>query len=80
MINAADYLDDVEKKCYQDRLEHYCYLSMTPLPNKSELYGTVFEFVSNAAYHLGGEYVDAARKELDMWEVAFREPTDHDTP
>lgn len=36
--------------------------------------------MSNAAYHLGGDYVDAARKELDMWEVAFREPSEHDTP
>ena len=53
---------------------------MTPLPNKSELYHTVYEYVSNAAYHLGGDYVDATRKELDMWEVPFREPLPSDTP
>jgi len=35
---------------------------MTPLPNKSELYQTIYEFVSTASYHLGGEYIDAARK------------------
>jgi hypothetical protein len=45
---------------------------MSPLPNKSEIYSTIYEFVSNATYHLGGEYVDSVRKELDMWEVAFR--------
>lgn len=53
---------------------------MSPLPNKSQLYGTIYEFVSNAAYHLGGDFVDAARKELEMWEVPFREPTLNDTP
>lgn len=74
MIENADYLDEVEKKCFLDRLEHYCYLSMTPLPNKSDLYQTIYEFVSSAAYALGGDYVDTARKELDMWEVPFREP------
>lgn len=80
MIEKSNYLDEVEKKCYRDRLEHYCYLSMTPLPNKSYLYKTVYEFVSSAAYALGGDYVDAARKELDMWEVPFREPLQTDTP
>ena len=40
---------------------------MTPMPNKSELYSTIYEFLSTAAYHLGGDYVDAARKQLDMW-------------
>ena len=35
-------LDDVEKKCFSDRLEHYCYLSMSPLPNKSQLYSTIY--------------------------------------
>jgi hypothetical protein len=47
---------------------------MTPLPNKSDLYETIYEFMSSAAYALGGDYVDTARKELDMWEVPFREP------
>ena len=47
---------------------------MSPPANKSELYQTVYEFVSAAAYNLGGDFVDAARKELDMWEIPFREP------
>lgn len=54
-------------KCFSDRLEHYCYLSMSPLPNKSQLYSTIYEFFLTAGYHLGGDYVDASRKELDMW-------------
>lgn len=62
MVQNASYLDEVDKKCYFDRLEHYCYLSMTPMPNKSDLYTTVYEFVSSAAYSLGGDYVDTARK------------------
>ena len=45
---------------------------MNRLPNKSELYSTVYEFVSKTAYNLGGDYADAAKKELDMWEVPFR--------
>ena len=73
-------MDEVDKKCYKDRLEHYCYLSMTPLPNKSDLYDTVFKFVSETAFALGGDFVDAARKELDMWEVPFREPLEADSP
>ena len=72
-------MDEVDKKCFLDRLEHYCYLSMTRLACKSELYQTVYEFVSTAAYNLGGNYVDEARKELDMWEVPFREPLESDT-
>jgi len=42
MINSAEFLDDVDKKCFSDRLEHYCYLSMSPLPNKSQLYSTIY--------------------------------------
>ena len=53
---------------------------MTPLPNKSDLYDTVFKFVSETAFALGGDFVDAARKELDMWEVPFREPLEADSP
>ena len=45
---------------------------MTPLPNKSELYQTVYEFVSNTAYNIGGDFVDTVRKEMDMWEIPFR--------
>jgi hypothetical protein len=53
---------------------------LTPPPNKSELYQTIYQFLSSTAYNIGGEYVDAARKELDMWEVPFREPLLTDTP
>lgn len=53
---------------------------MAPLPNKSDLYETVFKFVSESAFALGGDFVDTARKELDMWEVPFREPLITDTP
>lgn len=53
---------------------------MVPLPNKSDLYQTIYEFVSSASYALGGEYVDSARKDLDMWEIPFREPLETDTP
>jgi hypothetical protein len=42
MIDKAAHLDEVDKKCFRDRLEHYCYLSMNPSPNKSELYQTVY--------------------------------------
>ena len=52
---------------------------MNKQPNKSELYETVYKFVSEAAYNMGGDYVDAVRKELDMWEVPFREPLETDT-
>ena len=45
---------------------------MKPPANKSELYSTVYSFVSDAAYNLGGDYVDSVRKELDMWEIPFR--------
>ena len=74
MIENAEYLGEVEKICFKNRIEHYCYLGMSPPANKSELYQTVYEFVSAAAYNLGGDFVDAARKELDMWEIPFREP------
>lgn len=52
---------------------------MNKQAHKSELYETVYKFVSEAAYNIGGDYVDAARKELDMWEVPFREPLETDT-
>lgn len=72
-------MDQVDKKCFNDRLQHYCYLSSTSLPNKSQLYSTVYEFVADAAYKLGGDYVDEVRREMDMWEIPFREPLETDT-
>lgn len=47
-------------------------MSTFPLPNKSKLYSTVYNIVSEAAFHIGGDYADAVKKELDMWDVPFR--------
>ena len=58
----------------RERLEHYCYLATTAPPRKSHLYNSVYSILSDAAYHLGGDYVDAARKEMDLWEIPFQEP------
>ena len=52
---------------------------MKPQASKNELYQTVYDFIQTAAFNMGGDYVDAARKELDMWEVPFREPLQTDT-
>lgn len=52
---------------------------MKPQANKNELYQTVYDFIDKAAYNIGGDYIDAARKELDMWEIPFREPLETDT-
>lgn len=79
LITTANCLDDVDKKYYLDRLEHYCHLSLNSMPNKSSLYDVVFEFVGQTAYKLG-ESAASVRKELDMWEMTFREPLTTDTP
>ncbi len=35
--------------------------------------------ISDAAYRLGGDFADSVKKELDMWEIPFREALDTDT-
>ena len=35
--------------------------------------------MSNTAYNVGGDFADAVRKEMDMWEIPFREPLETDT-
>jgi hypothetical protein len=42
------------------------HLSTFSLPNKSEIYQTVFQMISDAAYRLGGDLADSVKKELDM--------------
>ena len=79
LITTSTTLDEVEKKVFSDRLEHYVYLSMKKEANKSELYDLVYSFVSDAGFMLGGDLGDAVRKEMDMWEIPFREPLESDT-
>ena len=76
MINSADEdkINGVDKLCFTERLNHYYHLSTFPPPNKSKLFPKIRDYLYSSAFRLGGDLSDETRKELEMWEIPFREP------
>lgn len=74
----AQVPDETAKECLRERWASYLHFSRRKTPDRSPLYLEVRELLSKVSLSIAGEFNDTARKELDMWEVPWREPQDAD--